>query len=69
MIGHVDAVLVATDKGWEHVERCRPFVDAGLPVFVDKPMVDNAEDLRQFIEWVDLGAEWESPPSDDGRMQ
>jgi len=42
VIGHVDAVVVATDKGSEHVERCRPFVAAGLPVFVDKPLVDSA---------------------------
>ncbi len=51
VIGHVDAVLVATDIGSEHVARCRPFVEAGLPVFVDKPMVDNAEDLVTFRRW------------------
>jgi len=55
VIGHVDAVVVATDKGHEHVERCRPFVEAGLPVFVDKPMVDNAKDLRTFVKWVKAG--------------
>jgi hypothetical protein len=33
VIGEVDAVVVATDKGHEHVARCRPFVEAGLPVF------------------------------------
>jgi len=54
-IGQVDAVIVATDKGHEHVARCRPFVEAGLPVFVDKPMVDNAEDLAVFRKWVDEG--------------
>jgi predicted dehydrogenase len=55
VIGQVDAVLIPTDKGWEHVERCRPFVEAGLPVFVDKPLVDNAQDLKHIIEWVDDG--------------
>jgi predicted dehydrogenase len=55
VIGQVDAVLVATDNGSEHVERCRPFVEAGLPIFVDKPLVDNAADLRQFVEWVSAG--------------
>ena len=45
VIGQVDAVIVATDKGHEHVARCKPFVDAGLPIFVDKPMVDNALQL------------------------
>jgi hypothetical protein len=56
VIGQVDAVIVATDKGHEHVARCRPFVEAGLPIFVDKPLVDNAADLRTFREWVEGGA-------------
>ncbi len=56
MIGQVDAVIIATDKGHEHVNRCRPFVEAGLPVFVDKPLVDNEADLKTFSDWVAGGA-------------
>lgn len=55
VIGHVDAVVVATDKGFEHVERARPFVEAGLPVFVDKPLCDNRADLETFNRWVSEG--------------
>lgn len=55
VIGKVDAVIVATDIGSEHVERCRPFVEAGIPIFVDKPMVDNAEDLAVFDQWIEQG--------------
>ena len=55
VIGEVDAVIVATDNGFEHVDRCRPFVEAGLPIFVDKPLVDNVEDLRVFKQWVAEG--------------
>lgn len=55
VIGEVDAVIIATDKGHEHVERCRPFVEAGLPVFVDKPLTDNVEGLRAFRAWIDQG--------------
>ena len=55
VIGQVDAVIVATDKGHEHVARCRPFVEAGLPVFVDKPLVDNEADLQVFCRWVAEG--------------
>jgi predicted dehydrogenase len=55
VIGRVDAVIIATDKGGEHVERARPFVEAGCPVFVDKPLVDNEADLRTFTRWVDEG--------------
>ncbi len=55
VIGKVDAVIVATDIGHEHVARAKPFVEAGLPVFVDKPLTDNEADLRIFKGWVDAG--------------
>ena len=51
MIGQVDAVICATDRGDEHVERCRPFLEAGLPMFIDKPLVTSEEDLRTFLQW------------------
>ena len=56
MIGAVDAVLIATDIGGEHVARARPFVEAGVPLFIDKPLCDNAADLTVFGQWVDRGA-------------
>lgn len=56
VIGEVDAVFVATDDGFDHVERARPFVEAGLPVFVDKPLALTLPDLRTFIEWRRAGA-------------
>ena len=55
VIGKVDAVIMATDIGSEHVERCRPFVEAGIPLFVDKPMVDNAKDVAVFNAWIKEG--------------
>lgn len=51
VLGHVDAVIIATDDGSDHVRRAKPFVDAGVPVFVDKPLADNTADLAQFIKW------------------
>ena len=48
MIGKVDAVIIATDIGSEHVERARPFIEAGIPLFIDKPLCDNREDLEFF---------------------
>ncbi len=55
VIGQVDAVLVATDIGSEHVERCKPFVEANVPIFVDKPLCDNFTDLKIFQQWIDEG--------------
>lgn len=56
MIGNVDAVIVATDNGNEHVQRCRPFIEAGIPMFIDKPLVNTEEDLRTFVQWRKDGA-------------
>jgi predicted dehydrogenase len=56
VIGEVDAVFIATDDGFDHVERTRPFVEAGLPVFVDKPLALTVPDLRTFLEWRQTGA-------------
>ena len=55
VIGQVDAVLVATDIGSEHVERSKPFVEANVPIFVDKPLCDNFTDLKIFQHWIDEG--------------
>lgn len=51
VIGEVDAVLIPTDIGGEHLERCRPFIEAGVPVFIDKPLTDNEEHLCAFEQW------------------
>ncbi len=51
VIGAVDAVIIPTDKGGEHVERVRPFIEAGLPVFIDKPLTDREDHLKQFVQW------------------
>jgi len=55
VIGKVDAVIIPTDKGEEHYERARMFVEAGLPLFIDKPLVDNERDLKAFGKWVAEG--------------
>jgi predicted dehydrogenase len=54
-IGRVDAVIIPTDKGQEHVDRARPFIEAGLPVFLDKPLADNVGDLQKFRRWHEAG--------------
>ncbi len=56
VIGHVDAAIISTDDGDDHIRRVKPFIEAGLPVFVDKPMATNVADLRQFVRWNKAGA-------------
>lgn len=63
MIGQVDAVICATDRGDEHVRRCRPFLEAGVPMLIDKPLAASEEDLRTFLKWRKEGARFISSSS------
>lgn len=56
VISQVDGVIIATDDGTDHVRRARPFVEAGLPVFVDKPLATSVEEMRTFLAWEKAGA-------------
>lgn len=55
-IGAVDAVLIATDDGADHAWRARPFIEAGLPVFIDKPLATTLDELQTFVRWHQAGA-------------
>ena len=63
VIGKVDAVIIPTDKGWEHVNRAKVFMDANVPLFIDKPMCDNIEDLKRFVKWHNEGKRFMSSSS------
>jgi predicted dehydrogenase len=50
MIGQIDAVLLARDDPENHVTMAKPFIDAGIPIFIDKPLASNNMDLGYFEE-------------------
>ena len=50
MIPEIDALLLARDDGENHLAMAAPFLDKGVPVFIDKPLADNRHDLEAFRE-------------------
>ena len=50
MIGEVDGVLLARDDPENHVAMAKPFLDANLPIFIDKPLAITKEDLNYFAQ-------------------
>jgi hypothetical protein len=49
LLGKIDAVIIESQQGARHRERARPFLEAGLPTFVDKPFAGNLEDANAMI--------------------
>ena len=51
MFGKVDAVMIEVQEGSLHFHLAEPFMEAGLPVFIDKPFTCStveAEKLAGF---------------------
>jgi len=49
MIGKVDGMLIESQEGGMHWERARPFLEAGIPCFIDKPFTCGVADARKII--------------------
>jgi len=48
MIGRVDAILLARDDAENHYAMSAPFIDAGLPIYIDKPLAIRVEDAEKI---------------------
>src|SRR5689334_18168979 len=44
LIKRVDAIMIESQQGSRHLERARPFLEAGIPTFVDKPFANSLKD-------------------------
>lgn len=49
MIGRIDAVLVLSLCGSDHLPRVRPFLEAGIPAYVDKPFACSLADAEEMV--------------------
>lgn len=52
MISKVDAVIIARDDYETHYEIAKPFLEAGLTVFVDKPLSLDKKELKFFLPYL-----------------
>ena len=55
MLGQVDAVIVARDDWETHAQFAMPFLEAGLFVFVDKPLSLDDRELAAFEPYLRSG--------------
>ncbi|HEY8745052.1 MAG TPA: Gfo/Idh/MocA family oxidoreductase [Chloroflexota bacterium] len=50
LLGQVDGVLIESNDGSVHRERAVPFLEAGLPVWIDKPFTTSVADAVALVE-------------------
>ncbi len=49
MLGKVDAVMVTSRNGKLHPPYVRPFIEAGIPAFIDKPIANCGKEAEEII--------------------
>ena len=55
MIDSIDGVLIARDDYQSHFKIAKPFLDVGIPVFIDKPLTLDFDELKFFMKFIENG--------------
>jgi predicted dehydrogenase len=50
MIGQIDAVMIESVDGSVHWERAKPFIEAGITCFVDKPFTCSLSEAKAMVQ-------------------
>ena len=50
LFGKIDAVLIESVDGSVHLERAMPFLEKGMPTYIDKPFACSLADAKALIE-------------------
>lgn len=49
MIGRVDGILLARDDAKNHYQFAMPFLDAGIPIYIDKPLALSVFEANRLL--------------------
>lgn len=56
MAKNIDICFIQSCNWDRHLELSKPFIDAGVPVFIDKPIVGNMKDVNRLLKLTADGA-------------
>lgn len=53
MASMIDAVMITSRRGSEHLVQARPFIAKGMPMFVDKPFTSDVEEAAELASAIE----------------
>jgi len=51
LLGQVDAVMITSLDGRVHWQQAKPVIDAGKPLFIDRPMAASLDDVLRIFQY------------------
>lgn len=52
-VGQVDGVMITSRYGSKHLKYARPYLEKGIPVWIDKPICSSIEDVLELMKLAD----------------
>lgn len=49
-VGQIDGLIITARNGDNHYKYAKPYLDSGIPMFIDKPITNSEEDARAFFQ-------------------
>ncbi|MBQ9086970.1 MAG: Gfo/Idh/MocA family oxidoreductase [Clostridia bacterium] len=49
-VGQIDGLIITARDGDNHYPYAKPYLDSGIPMFIDKPITNTEEDALAFIK-------------------
>ena len=49
-VGKVDGIIITARHGDNHYKYAKPYLDSGIPMFIDKPITCTEEDAAAFMK-------------------
>ena len=48
-VGKVDGIIITARNGDHHYKYAKPYIESGIPMFIDKPITNTEEDAKAFM--------------------
>lgn len=48
LVGQVDGIVITARDGKNHYKYAKPYIESGIPMFIDKPITNSEEDAKAF---------------------